>query len=632
MGPAAGSDAPGAAGRAGDVAGLQAAAEERERPPGASAAATRAAEAANAGDFRAARAHLVDAVRLDPDFYQCHAQLAALAAARGNDGAALGGLLRAVRAEPGFLKGHLGAAEVLERRGFFSEAEGEYLVAVQKSFSCSEAWAGLGLLLYRQGRLSEAVNRLRLAMSGGPLGKHREPQTDPRVLLALGFLLGAQGYLAEPCSALMLCCQQAQSLVPTFLLSRFAAAVGDRHLARSARRQALTFLPDSPAVGGDGSGPAAGAFDPGAASGPADLSALFSKEAAWCDSHLALPWWEPTLAKVLGTVDDARVPPTFFLPGDMAALREAAASSAGGGGEDYWVLHREGALSWEQRRTLLPSSKVVAASEAALEARDLHDLLLDLGVGGRWAAVADGGTAVAEGAGAPACVQRAVSRPLLAGEGRDTAFAVHFLVAALPDRGAAGCLLPDGAFSAYVCRRSLVTMCPAPFDCSDSRTYPSDLSGAVFSSMDAGSEVPSPSQSLDIVRPDAAAWLRDEFPELDWSAALAQIRSTCAAVVAAGRPRASSRGAPSGAFSLGLPKFIGCSFCFDEERRTPRLVAVDPRPPLQVGGERVWGGAPVEVWRLALAEDEPGPESVEWDELGQLVPEEPRVHGAGGSV
>ena len=86
------------------------------------------------------------------------------------------------------------------------------------------------------------------------------------------------------------------------------------------------------------------------------------------------------------------------------------------------------------------------------------------------------------------------------------------------------------------------------------------------------------------------------------------------------------------AFSLGLPKFIGCSFCFDEERRTPRLVAVDRRPPLQVGGERVWGGAPVEVWRWALTEDEPGPESVEWDELIQLGPEEPRVHGAGGSV
>jgi len=633
VGPAAASDAPGAAGSAGDVAGLQAAAEERERPPGASAAATRAAEAADAGDLRAARTHLVEAVRLDPDFYQCHAQLAALAAARGNDGAALGSLLRAVRAEPGFLKGHLGAAEVLERRGFLSEAEGEYLVAVQKSFSCSEAWAGLGLLLYRQGRLSDAVDRLRLAMSGGPLGKHREPQTDPRVLLALGFLLGAQGYLAEPCSALMLCCQQAQSLVPTFLLSRFATTVGDRHLARSARQQALSFLPDASRAVEDASAPDAGAPDRGAAPGPADLSVLFSKEAAWCDSHLALPWWAPTLARVLGTVDDARVPPTFYLPGDMDALREAAASPAEGGGGGYWVLHRERALSWEHRRTMLPSSEVVAASEAALEARDLHDLLLDLGVGSRGYAVTDDEAIVAKDVCAPVCVQRAVSRPLLAGEGRDTAFTIHFLVAALPAPGAAGCPLSGDDFSAYVCRRSLVTMCPAPFDCSDSRTYPSDLAGAVFSSMGIGSESLASPQILGIMRPDAAAWLQDEFPELDWLAALGQVRSTCAAVVAAGSPRASSRGAPSGAFSLGLPKFLGFSFCFDEERRIPRLVAIDSRPPLQVGGERVWGGAPVEVWRWALADGEPRPESTEWDELDlQGFDEEPWLHAVGVSA
>jgi hypothetical protein len=151
--------------------------------------------------------------------------------------------------------------------------------------------------------------------------------------------------------------------------------------------------------------------------------------------------------------------------------------------------------------------------------------------------------------------------------------------------------------------------------------------------MGIGSDSPASPQTLGIVRPDAAAWLRDEFPELDWSAAVHQVRSTCAAVVAAGRPRASSRGAPSGAFSLGLPKFLGCSFCFDEERRIPRLVAVDPRPPLQVGGERVWGGAPVEVWRWALAEGEPRPESAEWDELDlQGFDAEPRLHAAGVSV
>merc|ERR1712091_514107 len=130
----------------------------------------------------------------------------------------------------------------------------------------------------------------------------------------------------------MLCCQQAQSLVPTFLLSRFATAVGDRHLASSARRQALSFLPDAPRAGGDASAPDAGAQDHGAVPGSADLSALFSKEAAWCDSNLALPWWAPTLARVLGTVDDASVPPTYYLPGDMDALREAAALPAEGGG------------------------------------------------------------------------------------------------------------------------------------------------------------------------------------------------------------------------------------------------------------------------------------------------------------
>ena len=620
-----GANTPAGADGAGGVDELQAAAEERERPPGASAAAARAAEAITAGDLRAAQALLAEAVRLDPDFYQCHAQLAALGSARGDDRLALGGLLRAVRAEPGFLKGHLGAAEVLNRRGFFPEAEGEYLVTVQKNFSCSEAWAGLSLLLFRQGRVSEAVARLRLAMSGGPLGKHKEPQTDPRVLLALAFILGAQGYLAEPCSALMLCCQRAQSLIPTFLLSRFAQAVGDRHLARSASSQALSFLPVSSPTGAQGDLDGAAA-DEGA-------QELFLKEAAWCDAHLALPLWEGALSGAMRALGSSHGPQTYSLPRDMDALREAALNASRREGEDgntSWVLQRGQALSWDRRRVSFSTFDIVEAAEAALDIQDMQELLLDLGVDAGGAANPEPSSAASPLGDATICVQKVLAQPLLVGDMR-AAFAVHFLVAALPasEFSGGGCPPVGGndsgdrnsetgdRFLAYVCRRSVATVCSLPFDHEHSSSYPGDLADSIHAS--AGPKGPESLRLPEALRQDAAEWVRDEFPELDWTDALSCAHEACAAVVAAGCPGAPS-GAPPGALTLGLPKFIGCSFIFDSEKQIPQLVAVDPRPPLQVGGQPIWSDAPAEVWRWVLGESEPG-QSEAWDSLRKFTPE-----------
>ena len=301
------------------VGELQFAAEERDRPPGASEAAARAARAAQARDWDATEALFKQALALDPGFYQCLTRLALVHLAQRRDAAALACLRRAVRVEPGYLRAHVMAGEVLERQRQPKEAEQEYRAALEKSFECCEAWARLALCLYGQARRGEAVQLVKVALAGGPYGKFQKPGQDPQVRLAYAFLLAASGYLAEPTSVIMGLSTAAFSGFGAFLLERLLRLVGDAPQAAGAAKQFRAFAAENP----EG----------------------FLAEMAWCNGAFDLPQWRRLEEDVDRALEGERAAanggPLFEVDGGALRLQVLAcvASVPGDAGRpcDAWV-------------------------------------------------------------------------------------------------------------------------------------------------------------------------------------------------------------------------------------------------------------------------------------------------------
>ena len=159
---------------------------------------------------------------------------------KNNYDEALKCLERCVRLQPTWVAAHLATAQVLQLQEKFEQAELVLRSVAGLAFDHPQVWSALGLNLYTQGKIQEAVEMLRLALTGGPYGRYKNPGKDPMVLFCLAFFLALLGHLAEPATLFMKLVQSGNaspaSLYMMYMTSRH---VSDEVLASRAKEGLL---------------------------------------------------------------------------------------------------------------------------------------------------------------------------------------------------------------------------------------------------------------------------------------------------------------------------------------------------------------------------------------------------------
>jgi Flp pilus assembly protein TadD len=155
--------------------------------------------------FREAEAAFREAVRLNPDFAEAHANLGnALNQQRGRSEEAEAAFREALRLKSGLPTAHKNLGVVLNQQGRHEEAEAELRKALNLKPDFAEAHSNLGIALHRQGRPEEAEVELREALRLKP--------DYPEAHNNLGFALSCQGRHKEAETA----CREALRLKPDY--------------------------------------------------------------------------------------------------------------------------------------------------------------------------------------------------------------------------------------------------------------------------------------------------------------------------------------------------------------------------------------------------------------------------------
>lgn len=119
---------------------------------------------AGSGRLPEAIPHLVEALRLRPDYPQAHVSLGSALASQGRLEEARAQFEEALRLRPDFAEGHYNLAMILEGTGRRSEAAAHLAEALRLKPDFPEAHNNLGVLLAQAGRKAEAMAQFEAAL------------------------------------------------------------------------------------------------------------------------------------------------------------------------------------------------------------------------------------------------------------------------------------------------------------------------------------------------------------------------------------------------------------------------------------------------------------------------------------
>jgi tetratricopeptide (TPR) repeat protein len=133
--------------------------------------------------------HLLQALRLKPDYAIAHYNLGTALGKLGRTEEAIEHLLQALRLKPDYVEGHYNLGTALSKLGRTEEAIKHLLQALRLKPDYAEAHSSLGVALYKQGRTEEAIEHLLQAL-----------RLKPDYAIAhcnLGTVLARKGHIKE---------------------------------------------------------------------------------------------------------------------------------------------------------------------------------------------------------------------------------------------------------------------------------------------------------------------------------------------------------------------------------------------------------------------------------------------------
>jgi tetratricopeptide (TPR) repeat protein len=120
------------------------------------------------GEYRQARGHLEEAIRIHPGSAEAHGARAEMLAREGRREEAIEGFRTALRLDPGLSRVHNGLGRALLEGGEAEEAEAHFREAARLDPAYAEARSNLGAALVRNGSFAEAIEHLREAATLDP--------------------------------------------------------------------------------------------------------------------------------------------------------------------------------------------------------------------------------------------------------------------------------------------------------------------------------------------------------------------------------------------------------------------------------------------------------------------------------